>query len=595
MPLPDRSLLLLWRLKLRGRVRVLLRRSRSVGGAISILAGALLVLLWMGSIVLRSTTLERTSSLPSVDVVRLGLFAYVVFVAFASLSLRGVYLPRPELERLFAAPIARGALVRYRMLVTFLQTVPFAALMAIFLAPRLPSFTVTLLAFVVFAPTAAFFGQALSLLSARTGGWVDRALSRVSPSLLRIVGGIGAASVFLLLAFGPGLETPDSRERAERERFVEEILRSREARGRGAAAVVAETEAVLSLGDRLEAVATHPATRVVTAPLTPWARAVASPNLVVAAPWLALSLLLMLLLYEGVARMPVDYREASLRASMDVERRLARVRQGQGGVGAFGTSARARGWAVPWIFGRTRFGAIVWLRTAMLVRQARGTLFVVAAVAILGIVLGTRVLTDPVSGTAVVAVLGIVYLGSGMRVDFRADLDRMDALKAWPVSARTAFVATVVPGALLTSCVVLVVLLVRATILGQFTPDLTWYALGTPAAAYVWIALDNAVFLLFPVRFMPGQGSAIQHMGRGFLLVMFRGMLLFGAMLFAAGGAVIVYRFAEGGDPGRQTLAVAAAFLWTLTVVMVLLALVTSFGGWALRRFDVSRTPTGTA
>ncbi|MEM9382738.1 MAG: hypothetical protein AAGB93_22485, partial [Planctomycetota bacterium] len=338
MPLPDRSLLLLWRLKLRGRARVLLRRSRSIGGAVSILAGALLVLLWMGSIVLRSTTLERTSSLPSIDVVRLGLFAYVVFVSFASLSLRGVYLPRPELERLFAAPIARASLVRYRMLVTFLQTVPFAALMAVFLAPRLPSFTVTLLAFVVFAPSAAFFGQALSLLSARSGGSVDRVLSRISPSVLRIVGGIGAASVFLLLAFGPGLETPDSRARAERERFVERVLRSGEA-GRSDAASFEEA-AVATLGERLERVATHAATRAVTAPLTPWARAVAAPTPAAAAPWLVLSLFLLALLYEGVARMPVDYREASLRASMDVERRLARVRQGSGGVGAFGTSAR---------------------------------------------------------------------------------------------------------------------------------------------------------------------------------------------------------------------------------------------------------------
>jgi len=593
MLLPERPLLLLWWLKFRGRARALLRRTRTIGGALSVLVGFLLILMWVGSIALRSQTLERTSALPSVDVVNLGLLGYVVFVSFSSISLRGVYLPRPELERLFAAPIARSSLVRYRMLVTLFQTLPFAALMAVLLAPRLPSFTVTLCAFLIFAPTASFFGQGLSLLSARTGGRLDRTFSRISPSLMRVVGSVGAASIFLLLAFGPGLETPDSRERAEREQFMEEFWGG----GADTARRTEPTELfdMASLGERLELVATHPVTRVVTAPLRPWARAVSAPDMRTAAPWLALSLMLMALLHAAVARLPIDFRESSLRSSMAVEKRLNRVRQGQGGVGVFGTSRRARGWSVPWLMGRTGFGAIVWLRTSMLVRQARGTLFVVSAVAILGIVLGTRVLTEPVSGTAVVAVLGVVYLGSGMRVDFRADLDRMDALKAWPLPARTTFVATVIPGTLLTSCVVLLVLLARAAILDQFTPDLTWYAIGTPVVAYVWLALDNAVFLLFPVRFVPGQGSAIQHMGRGFMLVMFRGLLLFGALAFAGGGAALIHYLVLDDDPARAAAAASLAIAWGVAVSLGLLLAVTSFGGWALRRFDVSKTPGGTA
>ncbi|MEM9803531.1 MAG: hypothetical protein AAGA20_24655 [Planctomycetota bacterium] len=293
--------------------------------------------------------------------------------------------------------------------------------------------------------------------------------------------------------------------------------------------------------------------------------------------------------------MPVDFREASLRGAIEVERRLARVRQGHGGVGAFGTSRRASGWRVPWLFGRSPFGAVVWLRTAMLVRQARGTLLVVAAVATLGVVLGTRVLDDPGIGTAIVAVLGVVYLGSGMRVDFRADLDRMDALKAWPLEPRSAFVATVLPGVLITSCVVLVVLLVRALILRQITPDLAWYPIGVPAIAYVWLSVDNAVFLLFPVRFTPGQGSAIQHMGRGFLLVMFRGLLLFGALVLAGGGAAAVHFLVMERAPSLQGWAAAFAVAWAALVGAGLLYLVTAFGAWALRRFDVSRIPAGTA
>ncbi len=585
-------LFLLWRLKLKGRVRLLARRARTLGGAISLLVGVVLLGLWVTTIVLRSSLVERTVDPPSVELVRLGLLAYLGFVAFSSLSFRGVYMPRPELERLFAAPLARRSIVRFRMIGAMLMALPFTIIVALFLSPRFASPWAAALGLAVTIPATSIFGQSLSLLAAKTGGLGDRLLRRIPPVALRIVGGVGILGLFIFLGFGPGMETAQDR---EFRRIAEETLSGAQQGGSSSGWVEqgpgAMAPTTVSAFERLNEVAESRAVRAVTWPLTPWAKALSSPSVGAAWPWLAAVLGLLVLLFEGVARLPIDFRESSLRTSQDMERKLARMRSGQGGAGVFGQSARAKGWRIPWLGGRSPMGAVIWVRTAWLIRQARGTLVVVGVVAIVGVIVGVRVFDEPVSGPATLALLATVYLASGVRADFRTDLDRMESMRAWPVAPWKVFVGTLLPGVTLTSVAVAVILLARALALGQFGTDL-WVVIAiVPFLAYVWTAVDNAVFLLFPVRFVPGQGSALQHTGRGFLLVMLRGLLLCGALLFAAGGAYLLHEFVAEDGLGLPDLAFYLVIGWIVLTGFLLLGMLTAFGAWALSRFDVARIP----
>ncbi len=594
---PRPPLWLLWRLKLKGRFRLIARRGRTLGGFVSLLVGVLLLILWVGSIVLRSSYVERTVDPPSVELVRLGLMAYLAFVAFSSLSFRGVYMPRPELERLFSAPVERRSIVRFRMFGAMLMALPFTFIVALFLSPRFASPWAAAMGLALTIPAASVFGQALSLLASRTGGFAERVLGGVPPLALRLVGALGIIGIFAFLSFGPGIETSTD---VELRRLTEQIAANQAAERDSRVPFFPDTSypklpvplPETGVFGRLNEVASSPLVRTATLPLFPWAKAIASPSLAQALPWLGAIMVLLAALFEAVARLPIDFRESSLRTSKDMERKLARMRGGQGGAGAFGLSRKAKGWRVPWLAGKSPMGAVIWVRTAWLMRQARGTLLIVLVVAVVGVVVGIRVFDTAVSGPATLGLLATVYLASGVRADFRTDLDRMESMRAWPIAPWKVFVGTLLPGVTLTSLVVAVMLLVRAAALGQFGTDLWVVVAMTPFLAYVWTAVDNAVFLLFPVRFIPGQGSALQHTGRGFLLVMLRMMLLVGALFLAVGGAYFLHEFVADNGYGRPTLALYLAGAWVIAVGCLLLALLTVFGAWALARFDVSRVPS---
>lgn len=595
MSASDDTLFFLWRMRMRGKWRLLARRARTPGGAITIVIGLLIIGLWIASVVLRGSLIERTGATPSVEAAQLGLFVYLGFVAFSSLSFRGVYLPRSELDRLFSAPLSRSSIVRYRVLKTVIAALPFIVLMTVFLAPRFPSAVVGTTALVITIPTTTVFGQGLSLLAARTHGALHSLLARVSPGVLRLVGGGGIVGVLLLLAFGPGID-PVRRGGAAYLRDFEaqstpESIEIRPRREEGPSEQVPESE--LDVG-RFERIARHPAVKTVTSPLYPWARALTAPNGRSGLPWLAAILGLFVLSFELVARLPIDYRESSLRTSIDFEKRIARLRSGQGGAGAFSGPSRTRSWSVPWLAGRSPTGAVVWMRTAWIARQARGTLVIAGIVAVLGVVVGTRVLDGPGGETATLAALGVIYLSSGLRADFRTDLDRLEIIKAWPLPAWRTFAASLVPTVALTTLVVYAVLLVRAAILGQFEDVLPAVLLAVPGFAYLWSGIDNAVFLLFPVRFVPGQGSAIQHTGRGVLLVLLRALVLAVLIGFILGGAATTWSLLGGDEGGLEPIVLWSVLAaWIVVGTTAALVAVTRFGAFTLRRFDVTRVPLG--
>ena len=69
-----------------------------------------------------------------------------------------------------------------------------------------------------------------------------------------------------------------------------------------------------------------------------------------------------------------------------------------------------------------------------------------------------------------IAGLCVTYLGGAMRFDFRAELDRMVWIKAWPVAPAHVFVAMLAPQVLLTTLLVGVALWLRLAVLRSDDP-----------------------------------------------------------------------------------------------------------------------------
>jgi hypothetical protein len=297
--------------------------------------------------------------------------------------------------------------------------------------------------------------------------------------------------------------------------------------------------------------------------------------------------------FEFTARVPVDYRELSLATSADVARRLQRLRRGGAGVGGSKAEKLALSWNVPWLLGRSPFGAIAWLKFVAMLRKARGTLLfsilVVAFVAYAFPLVMNRGAGSEISwiGPAMIAAVGSMYLAAGLRFDFRQDLELMDLVKTWPVPATRIFLATILPEVLLISGLLSGAILVRAAFVG-FQVELLPILLFQPLLTFAWIAVDNAVYLYAPVRFTPGQEGALQHMGRSLLLMLLRFTLLAITLVVAGAPAVALVLGADelGLEPSLAQL-IAFSYAW-LVLLFVDIGLVLA-GGWILRRFDVAR------
>ncbi|MEZ6017976.1 MAG: hypothetical protein R3F49_22920 [Planctomycetota bacterium] len=578
-------------LKLRGRARVGWRRLRTPKGLLFGLCGGALFVLWLAGLVLRlahgaAPTLEvaDTRAIASVAIV-----LYAMFAVTANLSWRGLYLPRSEVERLFSAPVGRRELVRYRMLGMFVPTTFVALFVGIVTAARVATPLAGFLGGALVVLTTTVLGQGAALVAAREEGALARLLARVPGGLPRLLGALGLGAVLLLLLFaselGPTKRTSIVRNGQRIELDLEDLgpLGARPGRG---AAVAPRGSLDGQATRRFTEFARHPATRVATAPAYPFAAAVSAPTLAAATPWLVASLLILLLSFEVVARLRVDYREASLATTREVEQRLERLRRGQ--FGAAGGEVRVpRGWRVPWVFGKSPLGAVLWLQSAKLVRQGRSALTVALLTSVFGVFVGVWALPDAGAGTMALAVLGVAYLSSGLRFDFRSELDRMERLRAWPLAPWQVFVAVILPVTMFVAFFVTALLGVRGYVLGDLSLEVLTVMASTPLVAFLWVALDNAMFLLFPVRFVPGQGGALQHSGRALLMVALRLALLAAVSLVAFAASLASVWVGEQLELGPAVLG-GLAGTSALMVLIATAAGLARFGGWSLARFDPS-------
>lgn len=551
------------RLKLRAWFRSSRRRLSTPSGIVFGLLGLLVMALWIGSVAFQSVFTRSTGIAPELqfELVRVGLFVITTLTVTASLAHRGLYLPKDEIERLLSAPVTRADLVRYRLLSNLARTFVFAIVMAFVVAARMPVRGFAFVGMVLAVMTLPMAGQAAALLSGDAENRLGRFLKRAPIGVLRIITGVLMWAFFMAILFTDKIFGP---------------------------------EASLT-GFDLHGLIAHPALQAIALPFTPWAKVISAESVFEFVPWLLACLAIWLTVFEATARIPVDFRELSLQTSADVARRLSRMRSGRNLISGGSVSKRALGWKVPWLFGRGPFGAIAWLKLCSIVRKSRGTLMF--SIVVIGFVtfLTTTRIADPIHdalvGSLIVAGIGTIYLCAGLRFDFRSDLDLMETVKAWPLAAWRIFLATILPEVVLVSVLIVLAVLLRSAVLGEL-PPVIWLVLPcVPVIALMWTALDNAVFLFAPVRFVPGQGGAMHHTGRALVLVFIRMALLLAVVAALVGimlGTAWIGVYLELPEAAKIALVVVTccAFLAITTAALI------GLGGWALARYDVARERT---
>jgi hypothetical protein len=347
--------------------------------------------------------------------------------------------------------------------------------------------------------------------------------------------------------------------------------------------------------------AQNPFLQIVLFPLAPWVNAITATSLAQFLPWFATCVGAWILLHELVVRTRVDFRELSLATSAEVAKRIQLARRGGWAANRSAVSAAARTGGAPWWFGRGPFGAIAWLETTSMLRRARGTLLLSLLVVVLLVVvtrnLGVGRDLDPeesarralLAGTALISVVGTTYLCAGLKFDFRGRLEHMDQVRAWPVAPWRVFLATILPEVVLVTVILLVAIVGRAAWIGAWHPLLFIAVAFQPLFVLTWVALDNAVFLYAPIRYVPGQESALQNIGRAIVLVLLRGLVLLvgvGTAVLPGVGTGLLARHGLGAAV-EVAVATGAVVAW-FGLVGVAMALVW-IGGRMLARFDVAR------
>ena len=537
----------LYRLRVRGSVRSIVARLKSVRGAAMAVFTVLILGAMFGPNLVMGFTFARDGVMGrAADSLREALPAlmllYVVLNLVTSLGERAIGFSPSEVDFLFPAPFSRRQVLLYKIL----GNVTGAALVAL-VAPA------WLLIYLRSWPAAAagFFLAALMVNSLTMCAQLvaqsvtQRAFTRARQLLL--VGLVAAAAAALGHAAARGLEGG----------WQETLLEARHA----------------------------PVAEIVLAPFAVFANIITAERLVPdALGWTALGAIMVVGVYTLAIRLDADYVETAVRVSRKMQELKRRAMSG----GALNLSSHravrsSRLPQPPWLGGA---GPLIWRQAIQLLRGSRRalvlTLIMVGAMGV-PFVIGSR---DDKNLPAILpaVVIGITaymtfLLSSQAPVGFRGDYQRMDLLKSLPTGAlamafgQTLGVVTIMT--LLQSVVFAATAVVapagaaKLLVAGLFALPFNWLLFGT----------DNFLFLLYPSPPLASGSEGFLKMGRAMLLLLAKSVVFGVCGIVALVPAAVVYFITES-----LPAACVVAWLALLYPAIGILLLV----AWAFQRYDVN-------
>ncbi|MCC6795156.1 MAG: hypothetical protein IT366_08555 [Candidatus Hydrogenedentes bacterium] len=450
-----------------------------------------------------------------------------------------------EIDVLFSGPYSRRQVITYKLLGTLTGALFVSVIFFIVSFALAPS------------KIALFFGIYLGVLFAALFSTAYSMLIQAVKIRVKILGYLTAASVVALLGYA-----------------LYSVMRDFAAIDHGIADPRREV---------IELLFEHPVVRTINAPFLPFAHVMAADGSASAWwLWLTVAVSQIAALYLLIVLLDADFMEAAMARSARQYAMVERFKRGQ-----FITERAAtkkRRWSLPELPQLGGFGPIAWrqLTTAAHV-WARRIVELYILCTVIGIVLNRYIMQDGLSDFVLPVIGGLLmYITllaiNFIRYDFRSEIDVMDGLKTLPISAMRISAAQLVTPTVLLSLIYVAVGLCASIATGRPGDAVTIALLGPPFAA-LFTGIENATFLVWPVRMAFQGGVDLQHMGRAFLSFFVKFIVLAPACgLAAAAGLGCALLF------DRQFAGVVAAAL-VLTIGAICTVPATAM---AFEKFDPS-------
>lgn len=471
------------------------------------------------------------------------IFAGVLYTTlFGSIFQFPVSYTLPEIQFLFTAPVSRAALLLYKLLQFLGVGLYLAVIFGVVFSGVASSWFNSLLGTFLFLAVMSIAGVAVGM-AAR--------LPRVRPALVAVFSVIGLGALY---SFTPAIEA------AWNIRLDQ------------------DWETAIALAQQAEA---YRAAEFLVAPLM----AVFTEPIV--SPAFALSLALVLAAIGGslvvALSLNVNFYELSLNASARREAALDRMRQGKLRSGAWRAAVRVSLPPFPRLGGA---GAVLQRHLAATIRERfvmiTFGIAVIVPVAV-GVVLrvyydgeGTRAAARFILGMAIY----IAFLACNMvRFDFRSDYGVLDHLKTLPIRPVLLAAGTLVVPVLYSFMLQVLPAVVFAAVTGTIAIPPVYLLFLLPLNA-LWFAVDNAFYLRAPSPSIRGMSPDPTVMGREFISMIAKGILV-SAIAGVAVGVYFGVRWAAGG------VLVAIAATWVFLVPCVVWTV--HLTGMAFRDLDLSR------
>ena len=537
----------LYRLRVRGGIRSIVGKLKSVRGA-ALAVFALLVLgMMLGPNLVMAFTLPRAgvmgrSADALCEVVPPVMLLYVVLSIVTSLGERAVYFSPSDVELLFPAPFTRRQLLLYKILGSVSGAIWIALVIPTALIVHVRSWPAAVVGFFLAWLAISSLVMCAQLVAQSVS---ERAFSRARKWLLG--GLIAAAAAAAGQAAGRGLDGP----------WQETLRQARHS----------------------------PVAEIVLAPFAVFAKIMTAERLVPdALGWAALGTVLVVGVYALAIRLDANYLETAARVSRQMEERRRRAMSG----GVFAPQSKralrsSRLPQPPWWGG---VGPLAWRQAIQTFRGSRLALLV-AAIAMVAIgapfAFGASrhrelltVLPHLVIGIAAYA----TFLFSAQApLGFRGDYECMDLLKSLPIRpvamacgqmAVAAMLLSVLQGLIFAATSVFVPAAATELLLaGVFALHFNWVLLGT----------ESFLFLLYPSPLIATGSEGFLKMGRIMLSMLAKVLVLGACSAAAAIPAVVVYLVTES-----ILAACLVAWLVLLLPALGILLLV----AWAFERYDFS-------
>jgi hypothetical protein len=524
----------------RGLVRRTLRGAGTPRRIVFFAVGAAVFLLWLGPVLLVATKARSPKQRERVvshvrTVMPMALLGICVVTAITSAGDKAIAFTPGEVDQLFPGPFTRRELLAYKLIKSTLAAVLTGLILSIVMLQRAQWWPACFVGVFLSLLFVQWFSIAMVLGGQAVGA---AAYSRVRKLLM-----VGVAAI-VVLGVRTWMADGTSHGEAALERFRD-----------------------------------SPAVNAILTPLQPFAQAMTAGGATALLKWSTYAIVLNAGLLVLVFLLDSYYVEAAMAAS---ERRYAKIQRIRAGSFlSLGVSKTAT-WhlpALPWAGGA---GPIAWRQLTNAGRSARGLLLLLLIVAVgAGPVLATAGHNKEIVNVLFGVLAWLTFLCSSMmNFDFRGDVDLIDTLKALPLRESAVAVGQlVVPVLLLTMVHTLLLGIAAAMLPGQRAILLGALVLALPFNAILFGA-ENLIFLLFPSRPAAVSPGDFQVMGRKFVFLLMKALMLAVAGIIALTAALLVW-IATG-----RSLAPAIAVGW-LALAAEAIALVPAIA-WAYRRFDPS-------